>query len=69
MEGGLVRERISDRWRHSIKGGIGLVGRRVRIRVVRVECCSISIRFITITGARPIVWLENNYNCCQTNTW
>jgi hypothetical protein len=35
MEGGLVRgrERISDRWRHSIKGGIGLVGRRVRIRV------------------------------------
>ena len=37
MEGGLVRERISDRWRHSIKGGIGLVG----IRVVRVEKWSV----------------------------
>ena len=35
----------------------------------KVECCSISIRFITITGAGPIVGLENNYYCCQTNTW
>jgi hypothetical protein len=35
MEEGLVRGR------HSIKGGIGLVGRRVRIRVVRVEKWSV----------------------------